>query len=32
MYKLDYQSPIGIIEIFSTEEAIYSIMFTDETN
>lgn len=29
MYKLDYQSPIGIIEILSTEEAIYSIMFTD---
>lgn len=31
-YKLDYQSPIGIIEILSTEEAIYYIMFTDETN
>jgi methylated-DNA-[protein]-cysteine S-methyltransferase len=29
MYKLDYQSPIGIVEIESSEESILSIMFVD---
>lgn len=29
-YKLDYESPIGIIEIVGTEEAITSILFSEE--
>jgi methylated-DNA-[protein]-cysteine S-methyltransferase len=29
LYKLDYQSPIGVIEIVGTNEAICSIMFSD---
>ncbi|MCM3719037.1 methylated-DNA--[protein]-cysteine S-methyltransferase [Fictibacillus phosphorivorans] len=28
-FKLDYQSPIGVIEIISSEERIQSIMFVD---
>jgi methylated-DNA-[protein]-cysteine S-methyltransferase len=28
-YKLDYQSPIGVIEIIGSEECIQSIMFVD---
>jgi methylated-DNA-[protein]-cysteine S-methyltransferase len=28
-YKLDYQSPIGVIEIISSEDYIHSIMFVD---
>ncbi|MFE1245380.1 methylated-DNA--[protein]-cysteine S-methyltransferase [Fictibacillus sp. NPDC058756] len=28
-YKLDYQSPIGVIEIIGSEESIRSIMFVD---
>ncbi|GIN84867.1 methylated-DNA--protein-cysteine methyltransferase [Heyndrickxia sporothermodurans] len=28
-YKLDYDSPIGVIEIVGTEEAIYSILFSE---
>lgn len=30
MYKADYESPIGIIEIQGTEEAILSILFSNE--
>lgn len=29
LYKLDYHSPIGVIEIVGTNEAIISIMFSD---
>jgi len=29
-YKLDYESPIGIIEIIGTDEAITSILFSEE--
>lgn len=29
LYKLDYKSPIGIIEIIGTDEAICSVMFKD---
>ncbi|GLC90050.1 methylated-DNA--[protein]-cysteine S-methyltransferase [Lysinibacillus piscis] len=29
-YKLDYKSPIGIIEIVGTEKAIISILFSDK--
>lgn len=29
LYKLDYESPIGLIEITGTEEAIYSILFSE---
>lgn len=30
MFVLDYQSPIGIIEITGTEKAIYSILFSEK--
>lgn len=30
-YKLDYPSPIGVLEIIGTEEAVVSILFTEET-
>ena len=30
LHKLDYESPIGVIEIIGTDEAIYSIMFSEE--
>lgn len=30
MHKLDYESPIGVLEIIGTHEAITSIMFTDD--
>ncbi|NRD77350.1 methylated-DNA--[protein]-cysteine S-methyltransferase [Bacillus sp. BRMEA1] len=30
-YKLDYESPIGVIEIIGTKEAISSILFTEES-
>jgi methylated-DNA-[protein]-cysteine S-methyltransferase len=29
-YKLDYETPIGVIEIVGTDEGIYSIMFSDQ--
>lgn len=29
LHKLEYKSPIGIIEIMGTNEAIYSIMFSE---
>jgi len=29
-YKVDYQSPIGVIEIVGSNEAIYSILFSEE--
>ena len=29
-YKVDYQSPIGVIEIVGSNEAIYSILFAEE--
>ncbi len=29
LYKLDYESPIGVIEISGTNEAIFSIMFAE---
>lgn len=29
LHKLDYKSPIGVIEIISTDEAICSIMFSE---
>ncbi|TKC16768.1 methylated-DNA--[protein]-cysteine S-methyltransferase [Robertmurraya kyonggiensis] len=29
-HKLDYQSPIGVIEIEGTEEGIYSILFSEK--
>lgn len=29
-YQLDYESPIGIIEIFGNEEGIYSILFSEK--
>lgn len=29
-YKLDYKSPVGVLEIGSTEEAICSILFTEQ--
>lgn len=29
-YKVDYQSPIGVIEIVGSYEAIYSILFAEE--
>ena len=28
-YKLDYPSPIGVLEIIGTNDAVYSIMFAD---
>jgi methylated-DNA-[protein]-cysteine S-methyltransferase len=30
LYKVDYQSPIGVLEIAGTNEGIYSILFTDQ--
>jgi methylated-DNA-[protein]-cysteine S-methyltransferase len=30
LHKVDYQSPIGVLEIVGTEEAIYSILFTEK--
>ncbi|WP_059171650.1 methylated-DNA--[protein]-cysteine S-methyltransferase [Bacillus sp. FJAT-27445] len=30
LYKLDYESPIGIVEIIGTHEAITSILFSEE--
>lgn len=30
-YKLDYPSPIGVLEIIGTEEAVVSILFKEET-
>jgi methylated-DNA-[protein]-cysteine S-methyltransferase len=30
MFALDYQSPIGVIEIIGTEKAIYSILFSEK--
>lgn len=30
-YKLDYESPIGVIEIIGTDKAILSILFSEET-
>ncbi|MFO1442393.1 methylated-DNA--[protein]-cysteine S-methyltransferase [Bacillus sp. Bva_UNVM-123] len=30
LYRLDYQSPIGVIEIVGTDEAICSILFSDQ--
>ncbi|WLR55173.1 methylated-DNA--[protein]-cysteine S-methyltransferase [Mesobacillus subterraneus] len=30
IYKLDYESPIGVIEIISTDEAISSILFSEK--
>lgn len=30
-YKVDYESPIGVIEIAGTHEAIYSILFSEKT-
>lgn len=30
IYKLDYESPIGFIEIISTNEAVSSILFSDK--
>ena len=29
LHKLDYKSPIGVIEIMGTDEAICSIMFSE---
>src|SRR5690606_41519073 len=29
LHKLDYQSPIGILEIIGTEEAVVSILFSE---
>ncbi|MDQ1143672.1 methylated-DNA-[protein]-cysteine S-methyltransferase [Bacillus sp. SORGH_AS 510] len=29
MYKLDYLSPIGVLEVIGTEEAVVSILFTE---
>ncbi|MFJ7467536.1 methylated-DNA--[protein]-cysteine S-methyltransferase [Peribacillus frigoritolerans] len=29
LYKLDYESPIGVIEISGTNDAIYSILFAE---
>ncbi|MEO2074187.1 MAG: methylated-DNA--[protein]-cysteine S-methyltransferase [Bacillus sp. (in: firmicutes)] len=29
MYKLDYPSPIGVLEMIGTEEAVVSILFTE---
>lgn len=29
-YKLEYESPLGVIEIIGTDKAILSIMFTEE--
>lgn len=29
LHKLDYPSPIGVLEIIGTEEAIRSIMFAE---
>ena len=31
IYKLDYESPIGVIEITGTQEAISSILFSEES-
>lgn len=31
IYKLDYESPIGVIEIVGTHEAIQSILFSEES-
>lgn len=28
-YMIDYQSPIGIVEITGTEEGVYSVLFTE---
>lgn len=30
LYKLDYSSPLGVIEISGTDEAIYSILFNEQ--
>ncbi|RDU37308.1 cysteine methyltransferase [Neobacillus piezotolerans] len=30
LYKLDYESPIGVVEISGTHEAIISILFSEE--
>lgn len=30
MFAIDYQSPIGIIEIIGTEKAVYSILFSEK--
>lgn len=30
IHKLDYESPIGVIEIIGTQEAVRSILFTEE--
>ncbi len=30
LYKVDYQSPIGVLEIAGTNEGIYSILFTEQ--
>ncbi|MEF2966689.1 methylated-DNA--[protein]-cysteine S-methyltransferase [Paenibacillus sp. M1] len=30
LHKLDYESPIGVIEIVGTEEAVWSIMYSAE--
>ncbi|MBS4175313.1 methylated-DNA--[protein]-cysteine S-methyltransferase [Bacillus sp. FJAT-49736] len=32
LYKLDYSSPLGVIEIAGTAEAVYSILFKDENS
>ena len=32
LHKVDYQSPIGIVELVGTEEAIVSILFTEKEN
>lgn len=29
LHKIDYKSPIGVLEILGTDEAIYSIMFSE---
>lgn len=31
-YKLDYESPIGVIEIVGTDHGIHSILFSEEEN
>ncbi|MCT2342929.1 methylated-DNA--[protein]-cysteine S-methyltransferase [Bacillales bacterium AN1005] len=28
-YMIDYQSPIGLVEIIGTEEGVYSVLFTE---
>lgn len=30
LYTLDYESPVGVLEIVGSDEAVYSILFTDE--